>query len=236
MGWLSDIVGDHTANFLETGDTQKGGEELLGGAGGEEAAMLLGLGLAPFTGGASLGAASAYLAYLGQKQTNKANAEQALAQMNFQERMSSTAHQREVQDLRLAGLNPILSVNAGASSPSGAMAVMQNPTKDLPSSIGQVYSNAKAMADTRLTTESINTQKTMQLANKAMAAQAAANTARAQAETASTLQEVNQNAWRGSKFGKWFGAVTGTIGDITGAVGNMFSGIKSNKRITGFGN
>jgi len=63
---------------------------------------------------------SGIASFLGGRSQNEASAAAAAAQMAFQERMSNTAHQREVADLRAAGLNPILSVNKGASTPSGA--------------------------------------------------------------------------------------------------------------------
>jgi len=46
-------------------------------------------------------------------------------QRSWQTQMSNTAHVREVDDLRKAGLNPILSANSGASTPSGAAASIQ---------------------------------------------------------------------------------------------------------------
>lgn len=82
----------------------------------------------PFIGGSlisgGLGAASSLW---GARQANKKSLEEAQRNREFQERMSSTAYQRKVQDLKKAGLNPMLAVGGpGASTPSGGQAQLKN--------------------------------------------------------------------------------------------------------------
>jgi len=90
----------------------------------------------------------------GAKEANAASAESVSDQMAFQERMSNTAWQRGVEDMKKAGINPLYGF-APASSPSGASYTAQNVMAPWGGFGSQVTSAVGAYQQDRITTSSV---------------------------------------------------------------------------------
>lgn len=62
-----------------------------------------------------------------QQQANAAAMAESERNRAWQEEMSNTSHQREMADLKAAGLNPILAATGGATTGSGGVATIDAP-------------------------------------------------------------------------------------------------------------
>lgn len=95
---------------------------------------------------------------------SKTARDSAKRQMRFQENMSNTAYQRAMEDMRKAGLNPILAGKlGGASTPTGAMAM----TPDFGGTSAKAVSNynLRQMQKAQISTQNA-TARGMDLDNK----------------------------------------------------------------------
>lgn len=146
----------------------------------------------------------------------KFNAAEAQKNREFQERLSNTAHQREVTDLIAAGLNPVLSTShQGASTPTGSAATGAKGNVDetygqaLSAYLGNLINSATAIETARI--------------------QASATMAAAQASAAAMIQSSKYTADTNFKMHTEYpNTMWGTINNTLsgkGATGSIFNTI-----------
>ena len=140
------------------------------------------------------------LGFIGQQQTNQkswdiaqasnaASAQQAANQMDFQERMRETQYQTAVEDMKKAGLNPMLAyTQGGAGTPSGAMG--QVSVAKVGNSIGSALAGAQSLS---MNEADIDLKKATTTGTAASTLKTEADTIKTAAEIGNILQTTKLN-------------------------------------------
>lgn len=177
---------------------------------------------AVIAGGAALG-------FLGGQMTNDFNAEEAEKQRRFEEDMYRNRYQYQVEDMKKAGLNPILSATSGAPGPpGGASASGINPLQGVSNTamdIARFHKIDKPIAEANLQSIKANTAAALSQKNLNDANTHVQN-------TANHLQKLaipgvsNASDVEKSSLGK-YGAYASKVGNVLGSfLPGAISGVK----------
>lgn len=159
------------------------------------------------------GFAGDLLGFAGGQSANAANARQAQMNRDFQERMSSTAYQRAVTDMKAAGLNPALAYQQGAaSSPTGATAQYQNALAGMKGSAQGAAHTYTEMQNARAQREQLAAQTSLTTAE---AAQVRIESAARLAELQGRAKLSVTSAEQAEKTGPFMRAHLGTQADLS---------------------
>lgn len=129
-------------------------------------------------------------------ESNKMGVQNAREQMAFQTNMANTAHQREVSDLRAAGLNPILSGTGGMgnATPSGASYSPSTPSAaPMSNALTSAFEAFRSFADSQKINAVTNLTKSQTATEQERPANVRMDTdlKRTQDKATATVQQLN---------------------------------------------